>query len=308
MIEESKSQTTQSITPSTGVVLLAFGKPQYFWMVYNIAYSIKRANKNIKIALVSDIGTRAVNYVPELSQFIDLHVELQAQDMYTNKKLDPGKAKVLLYDYLPFDNNLYLDVDGVCLKDLQPLIDTLVDSGIDYGTSIHGTHTLDHGRDFKQMVWSYADEFINHFNIKEDAMLYGINSSVQFIKKGDVCANLFKVAADQFINNPMPLHKLRMKWGGGQPDELYFNAALCLTETTPHNIEAVCFQMKRELTFDQIENSFYVMSYYGGKRFTPMFYIEWLDRLMKSWMQQDGKKHNYLFTRITDYKYVDGKK
>jgi hypothetical protein len=99
-----------------------------------------------------------------------------------------------------------------------------------------------------------------------------------------------------------------MKWGGGQPDELYFNAALCLTETTPHNIEAVCFQMKRELTFDQIENSFYVMSYYGGKRFTPMFYIEWLDRLMKSWMQQDGKKHNYLFTRITDYKYVDGKK
>jgi len=249
-----------------------------------------------------------VSHTPELSELIDVFVELQEQDIYTNKKLDPGKAKVLLYDYLPFDNNVYLDVDGICLKDLEPLIDGLVNSGIDYGTSIHGTHTLDKGRDFKEMVWSYADEFINHFKIKEDALIYGINSSIQFIKKGDVCANLFKVAAEQFINNPMPLHKLRAKWGGGQPDELYFNAALCLTELTPQNIEAVCFQTQRSLSFEQIENSFYIMSYYGGKRFTPMFYIEWLDRKMKSWMREDGKKHNYLITRITDNKYVDGKR
>jgi len=305
---EELTQTTQSITPSTGVVLLAFGKPQYYWMAYNMAWSIYRSNPTINIALISDSETRAVNHVHELSELIDIHVELQEQDMYTNKKLDPGKAKVLLYDYLPFDNNLYLDFDGICLKDLGPLIDGLVNRGIDYGTSIHGTHTLDKGRDFSEMVWSYADEFISHFGIKEDAMLYGINSSIQFIKKGDVCANLFKVAAEQFINNPMPLHKLRAKWGGGQPDELYYNAALCLTETTPQHIEAVCFQTKRSLTFEQIQDGFYIMSYYGGKRFTPTFYIDWLDRLMKSWMQQDGKKHNYLINRITDYKYVDGKR
>jgi hypothetical protein len=138
--------------------------------------------------------------------------------------------------------------------------------------------------------------------------MYGINSSIQYIKKGEVCAKLFQVASNEFINNAMPLNKLRMKWGGGQPDELYFNAALCLTGIKPQNIEAVCFQMKRELSFQQIEERFYVMSYYGGKRFTPTFYIDWLDRKLKSWMQQDGKRHNYLIHRITDYKYVDGKR
>ena len=116
------------------------------------------------------------------------------------------------------------------------------------------------------------------------------------------------VAAHEFINNPMPLHKLRAKWGGGQPDELYFNAALCLTGIKPQHIEAICFQTKRELNFEQIEESFYVMSYYGGKRFTPTFYIEWLDRKLKSWFQQDGKKHLYQIDRISDNKYVDGKR
>ena len=305
---EELTQTTQSITPSTGVVLLAFGKPQYYWATFNMAYSLKRFNPSVNIALICDSKTRALSFVRELSELIDVYVELQEQDMYTNKKLDPGKAKVLLYDYLPFDCNLYLDVDGVALKDIQPLLDGLVQSGVDYGTSIHGTHTIDKGRDFKEMVWSYADEFIKHFKIEEDALMYGINSSIQYIKKGKVCANLFKVASDQFINNAMPLNKLRMKWGGGQPDELYFNAALCLTEIKPQNIEAVCFQMKREFSYQEIEERFYVMSYYGGKRFTPTFYIDWLDRKLKSWMQQDGKRHNYLIHRITDNKYVDGKR
>jgi hypothetical protein len=305
-MDSSTNKESQGTT-SQGVVLVAFGKPQYFWAAYNLAYSIKRFDKDLSIALISDSKERALLNVPDLHTVIDVYVDIPHENMYTNKKLDPGKAKVLLYDYLPYKYNLYLDVDAVCLKELKPLIQQLIDSDVEYGTSIHGIHTIDKGRDFKEMVWAYADDFVNHFKIEDGALIYGINSSIQFIKKGKVCKKLFKVAADQFIKNPMPLYKLRSKWGGGQPDELYFNAALCLTGTEPQKIDAVCFQTQREFTFVQIEERFHLMSYYGGKRFTPMFYIEWLDRKMKAWMKEDGKAHKYFIHRITDYKYVDGK-
>jgi hypothetical protein len=50
------------------------------------------------------------------------------------------------------------------------------------------------------------------------------------------------------------------------------------------------------------------MSYYGGKGFTPTFYIEWLDRKLKAWMQQDGIQHKYFIHRITDHKHADPKR
>jgi hypothetical protein len=99
-----------------------------------------------------------------------------------------------------------------------------------------------------------------------------------------------------------------MKWGGGQPDELYFNVSFGKNKFKPYEIDAVCFQMNREFTFSQIEERFYLMSYYGGKGFTPTFYIEWLDRKLKAWMQEDGIQHKYFIHRITDHKHADPKR
>ena len=77
---------------STGVVLVAFGKPQYYWAAYNLAYSIKRFNKDLQIALISDSKDRALYYCHDLTNQIDVYVDLPEQHIYTNKKLDPGKA------------------------------------------------------------------------------------------------------------------------------------------------------------------------------------------------------------------------
>jgi len=301
--------TNQSGKPtSTGVVLVAFGKPQYYWAAYNLAYSIKRFNKDLSIALVSDSKDRALYYCHDLTNQIDVYVDLPEQHIYTNKKLDPGKAKVLLFDYLPFHYNLYLDVDAVCLKDLQPLIDQLIANDAKYATRVVGEHTIDQGRDFKAMQWAWADQLWQHFGLAKSDKIYAINSSIQFIEKCPEAEAIYRTAADLYLNNPMPINKLRMKWGGGQPDELYFNVSFGKNKFKPYEIDAVCFQMNREFSYAQIEERFYLMSYYGGKGFTPSFYIDWLDRKLKAWMAEDGIQHKYFIHRITDHKHADPKR
>ena len=295
-------------TTSQGVVLVAFGKPQYYWAAYNLAYSIKRFNPTLQIALISDSKERAVYHCYGLTSVIDVYVELPEQHIYTNKKLDPGKAKVLLYDYLPYHYNLYLDVDAVCLKDLQPLIEQLIANDAKYATHVIAEHSIDKGRDFIQMQWAWADSLWEHFGLTKEDKIYAINSSIQFIEKCDEAEAIFRTAADLYLNNPMPLGKLRMKWGGGQPDELYFNVSFGKNKFKPYEIDVVCFQMNREYTFTQIEERFYLMSYFGGKGFTPSFYIEWLDRKLKAWMQEDGIQHKYFIHRITDHKHADPKR
>jgi alpha-N-acetylglucosamine transferase len=295
---------------STGVVLVAFGKPQYYWAAYNLAYSIKRFNKSIKIALISPpLSKGAVYYCPELVDVIDTYVDLPNDYIYVDKRFDPAKVKLLMYDLLPFDNNLFLDVDAVCLKDIEPLINHLVNAGKDYQTMVIGSHTIDKGRDFNAMQWAWADDIWEQYNLDNDATLPAINSSIQFIRKSEQAELLFKTASDMFLNNPIPLHKLRAKWGNGQPDELYTNIALCkLNIDASIDIKSVYITHKKELNISDIEADFYLMGYFGGQRFTPMFYIEWLDRLLKVWNTQDGKNHVYYINRIIENKYVTGKR
>jgi hypothetical protein len=109
-----------------------------------------------------------------------------------------------------------------------------------------------------------------------------------------------------------------MKWGGGQPDELYMNIAMAKLGIDPAIIAAghtdgsengyIHFAMQRRLSFEQITERFYLQSYYGGQGFTPLFYVEWLDRLLKKWFAESGKQHIHFINRITSNKYAGNKK
>jgi hypothetical protein len=165
------------------------------------------------------------------------------------------------------------------------------------------------------MQWAYADDIWAHYKFDESTVLPAINSSVQYIEKSAKALALYKIAQDYLINNPIPLSKLRMKWGGSQPDELYMNCALAKLGLDPAVTEVgnngkaeigyIHFAMVRGLSFGDVTDQYYFQSYYGGKGFTPTFYIDWMDRLLKSWMKDEGKQHKYFIHRITDNKYAD---
>ena len=313
-----ETQTSQSITPTTGVVLLAFGKVQYYWAAYNLAFSIKKFNKNINIALIVDDRGKALSQCPELNDYIETFADIDIDDIYTNKKLDPAKLKVKLYDYLPYERNLYLDVDAVALKDIQPMIEELAQSGKDYVSHTVGYHTIDKGRDFKEMQWAWADKMWAHYELGADTVMPAINSSMQWIVKGEKTAALYAKAQELFFENPIPLKDLRMKWGGSQPDELYMNIAMAILGIDPALKQydkvktseggMIHFAMQRGLTYQEVTERFYLQSYYGGNRFTPLFYVDWLDRILKADHQAIGKRHIYLINRIVQNKFADGKR
>ena len=317
MTEELTSKN-QSITPSTGVVLLAFGKLQYYWAAYNLAFSINKHNPNVNITVLFDDPGKALSQCHDLMKYVNHIGHIALDDIYTNKKLDPGKVKVNLYKYLPYDCNLYLDVDAIALKDIQPMIDELSQSGKDYISHCVGYHTIDKGRDFKEMQWAWADKMWAHFNLLPSYVMPAINSSMQWIVKGSQTEAIYRTAKDLYFNNPIEIKDLRMKWGGGQPDELYMNVALAIhgidpalkayTKNSGSEGGMIHFAMQRGLTYQDIINNYYLQSYYGGAGFTPRFYIDWLDRMLNADFKAIGSRHIYLISRIAENKYADGKR
>jgi hypothetical protein len=219
---------------------------------------------------------------------------------------------------LPYDCNLYLDVDAIALKDIQPMIDELSQSGKNYISHCVGYHTIDKGRDFKEMQWAWADKMWAHFNLLESYVMPAINSSMQWIVKGSQAEAIYSTALDLYSNHPIPVNELRMKWGGGQPDELYMNVALAIhgidpalksyTRNDGSEGGMIHFAMQRGLSFEKITENYYLQSYYGGARFTPRFYIDWLDRMLTADFKAIGKRHVYFISRISENKYADGKR
>lgn len=319
LVSSANPSNEQKHAPNNiGVVLFAFGKPHYYGAAYNLAFSIKRFNSGLKIALFVDDMSKVHGYANGLADYVDSINQINLNHLVTGGKLDPGKLKVNLYDYLPFEHNIYLDVDAVALKDLEPMINELINAGKDYISHTVGYHTIKQGRAIPSMQWAWADDIWQHFELSESAVLPAINSSIQYIRKGIKAEKIYIIAKDYYENKPLPVQKLRMKWGGGQPDELYMNVALAKLGLDPAIIPVgqtdgsengyIHFAMQRRLNFEQITERFYLQSYYGGQGFTPLFYIEWLDRLLKKWFSESGKQHIHFINRITSNKYAGNKK
>ncbi len=98
-----------------GILLVSFGSATYAKYAYNMAYSIKHYCQSLPIFLYTDgVGMN------QIDQSVFDKVEHYDFDLS-----DPGLNKIKLFEISPFEKTLYLDVDGVCLKDISPLFKSL---------------------------------------------------------------------------------------------------------------------------------------------------------------------------------------
>lgn len=301
---------------SEGIVLFAFGHYVYYWAMYNLVYSIKKHSPKVSIVCYVGSAEQAGRFCAELLSIADDIREIKHEDYHTDGKFDPGKLKVNIYKYLPFDYNLYLDVDAVCLKDITSLLEHLKQTGKYYASHTVGYHTIDKGRNIPSMQWAWADTIWEKYQLTNEAVLPAINSSLQYIVKGKEAKALYDTAKRLYMHDPIPVNKLRMKWGGGQPDELYMNIAMAI-----HNHDPACsevgndgsekgfihFAMRRSKSYKEVTDGYYFQSYYGGMGFTATFYIEWLDRMLNKMQRESGGAHQYTINRILKYKHADNK-
>lgn len=287
-----------------GIFMIAFGKRGYMFSAYNFAVSIKHYNPEIPITIFCDdnleyqLGQRA--------QIFDEKIKIPENILWRDGIFSPGRIKTSVYNYLPYDYNIILDVDGVALKDINPIFEQLIDKGGYYYAPLLGRHTINQGREIKPMIWAYADTIWEKYLLDDDTVLPCINSSFQFVKKCDEAEDLF-IQINKNFDDPIPLSQLKTQWGGNQPDELYIDIALAQKGVDPMLPEHYLF-MANSLGAGpnaQISEGHYILSMFGNKDQIRPRWKEYYDSTMIKIFRAKGENHIYKFHMIGADKHAN---
>jgi hypothetical protein len=292
-----------------GITLMAFGKKEYAQMAVNLALSIK-AISDVAINLVTEPSTLKGIYPRMDNWLFNEIIEIDQSDLYQGGKFNPGRAKTRIYKYLKFDSNIYLDVDALCVRDLNELFDICEKTDSFYLTQIVGKHRLEQGRNFIEMQWAWADDLCRHYGISDKTDLYATNSSFSYWRKCDT-AELFAEQMQHNIDFGLPLEELRLKWGGTFPDELALNATLSQFNhdaTLTECLSPIYFNYGILHNFDveKIKADHFVIGYYGGNNFTSKklwkFYDDHLHRICRRLF---AREHLYKSAKLITSKHAN---
>lgn len=279
---------------SRGIILLAIGDHAYGKFAANMAISIKEYNTDLAVQLICEEKT--ISHLSEwYRSFFDIISIIEKEDCYIGGKMSPAKAKLSIYKYLFFDENIYLDVDGLCLRDLSSIFESCADGY--YYSQVVGRYQVEKEvKPFPEMQWAKPDIMIEHFHLKEGDVIPAINSSFQYIKKTKKSEELFKIANECFDNGLSDKQRW-YKWGKDnlQPDELYINIALAKCGVWPEMKikKVIYFDNHRIIPEKNLLAEFFVLGLYGGIRFTHSSLQDYYDRVMQKICLSKNKNHIY---------------
>lgn len=256
-----------------GIVLLAIGNPAYGNFAFNMAVSIREHSPDLPIQLIYE--EHAISHLNEWHRaFFDWLTVIDSEDCrYSDGKLFPALAKLNLYEYSAFEKNIYLDVDGLLIKDLTLLFELCENAGGYYYSQMSGIHEIkDDKNDFTGLQWAKVNDIISHYGLKTGDIIPAINSSFQYFTHSNQTEALFNEAL-ALLHNPIPMNLHPQKWGkkGFQPDELYMDVALAKIKLIPELEglpQLIYFNTRRGDGLDTLKKKFYLLGLYGGINFT----------------------------------------
>ena len=202
-----------------GIILLSLGSPYYARMAANVAYSIK-CNCDLPITLISN--NYSILNDEDLKHFDNIVVP--EKFIYTkNNKTEYFKAKTFIFDYTPYEETLYLDVDMVVLneKKLNILFDEL--SVYDLVFASRGCEHISVVTD-KTSQWGDVSKFAKQYNIT-DGYWYQLSSEFIYFKKKENVKEFFK-QSQSFYENTTDNY---LPFAGCIADELAFGMAMMIT-------------------------------------------------------------------------------
>lgn len=287
------------MSSSKGILLLAYGKPCYGRAAYNMATSLKNFDKDISICLLRDHAAFAKDNF-DFSVF-DEQITIEKEDI-----INPAFAKTKVYDYSPYDETLYLDVDGCALKSVAPLMDKCSESKNYFSTVVFDTITKDGGGE-SNLIWAKKEDVWQHYQLNGEK-LPTTQTSVFFFKKQKETKELFDKWRYNLQTNPLPFEKLLSSWGGTQPDELYLSVTLAQIGIAPSIGNDVMFfgQKMDERSRTKLAEDFYFLSIYGGKGFTRIDYVDWYERLIIRYASNRGSNIFFKTQYVFEDKHSNG--
>jgi len=236
---------------SKGIVLYIWKKPEYGFMATQLAMSLKYHSPSIPIHLMTD--HLAVSKLRQMEFFDTVQ--------YIDTPIDPAQAKIDMYDKLPFDHNIFLDVDGLCLSPMDQVFDDLIQDDKPFSCFVHAYYNKHDIDELPLMVWAKRSDIWNRYGFI-DEVLPACQSSFLYIRKGDFCRKVYSKMADNY-RNKIPTEQLLNKWGGGQPDELYLNITLAQMGYDPACENIIYFANEETYKPHQLKDKFNILSLFG---------------------------------------------
>lgn len=249
------------------VTLLAFGRRGYAHAAVNMVASIRHHGYAGPINLY--VGSGLLSMIPSYTvEQCDIRV---LPEEYC---VDPGWCKVNLANIFEGDDTLYLDVDGICLKDITPLIERLRNDGRSYITSVMGKGKI--GDQIEYFEWATTAKVAEKHDLN-GATYYGIQSSWSYLKRGKWMDKFAELVLDAW--SKWSISDLRHTWGKGKPDELFYSIACSMLNHDP-SFEHVVHFGKGFDTLPIIRSTHYILSLYGvgkGKGTVPTRFVDCYD-------------------------------
>lgn len=271
-----------------GIIILALKRDSYACGAFNLAMSIKSYNPAINITLITD-NTHLRSFRVEHFAVFDNIKEMTFNDYNDNNGFSPGKAKLNIYKYSPYDKTIFIDADSIVLKDIAPLLDRL--DGSAFKSNVIEGYTQ----------WTDEETFKAFFNVATGTT---INSSWFYWEDPEV----FEIAT-AYYDKEFPLDKISPRWGISLPDEMFLNASLTGLGIDPKFDANVMFFGNEIVpeTNTEIQDKFFALTLYGGQTTVRRTYIDFYDRLMFNHCNDKGIEHRFKADGILKGKHVQQK-
>lgn len=279
------------------VVLAAFGKSGYGYAAHNLALSLRHHGYKGQIYLYAQRETLdAIN--PAL---FDNIIFLEEHEYTYRGRFAPGYGKINVIAKLPFEENLFIDVDSLCLQPIEPLIETLKHK--DFSTIWMGEGY--YKQDISYDPWANHEYAWSYFDLPYDRKWTTTQTSMVWIRKNEKTQQIVRDLQYYYEKGYSP-SGLKEAWARQYiPDELIFSGVIARHYLDiKMGIEPVFFGVinnpDRSLQRHEIEKKYYFLSMLGGaanKSLTLPKFQEWYSAMGRV----ISKTHNIPFF---DHKYV----
>jgi hypothetical protein len=275
-----------------GVLLCAYGKVGYGYAAFNKAASIRFYSPTMPITLITDGHA--------ISHLSDHHKAIFTNIIVTGEAVtDPGGFKIGIYPHLPYDYTLFLDVDGLCLQPIEPLIERLIAEYVAnpdthfYRTHVYAMYDSSSPVDMPMMYWARRDVIWDTYGFTEEHQLPATQSSIQFIAKCTQAENFYKALNNNYHKDYIPLEALKHRWGGTQPDELYLNITLAQFGINPAIGEVMWFGDNGNRHPHQLKGEYYFLSLFGVRKRIKSQFVTFYDRSLVPLLRSLGYDNHY---------------
>jgi alpha-N-acetylglucosamine transferase len=292
-----------------GIVIYALKKPAYGKLAWNLAVSIKASNPGLPVAVI--VWGKAMDHLEDWRrEYFDQIIPMAEADLMEGGKFMPGKAKLSGYKYLPFDENIIIDADSICINNLDEL----------WSVCRGNIHAQAVGRFTQEdetwtCQWMGLPDVREAFKCPEQHTFFEINSSFMYVRKS-ADSHAFYDRALMNYHEARNNAKLR-KWGGGFPDELGFNIAFMQCEIDPsfqHQTEIsneaqwpILFSTRSNNDWTHIFEHYKFIGFFGDKNFTAKNLQDTYDRIMTGHAARLGFTHHFKMHQLMKEKHVKEK-